>query len=151
LTPRLTRKRIPAGLRRVRRALRTAALRSTAPLLLAAVPAAGARCEAAARGAQRPGGGGAGGPFPGDDLIIEQIAERIARDVEARPPACAWCCRSLSNGSAWCGDECEREWRKRLMPRPQRGGDPLIVPRIGKRQRDQALAAEWRAEHGLEP
>jgi hypothetical protein len=57
------------------------------------MPAAGARCEAARGACQRPGPGGAARPFhaaddPDDaDVILEQIAERIAAEVEARPPA----------------------------------------------------------------
>jgi hypothetical protein len=145
-----------AGVRGVRRGVRAAALRAAAPLLLAAVPAAGAR-QAAARGvSERPGPGGAGRPFceaadSDPDVILEQIAERIAAEVEARPPACLWCLARLTNCSAFCGDVCREDYHRKLMPPPfARSTVGSIIPdvaRVAKRKRDVARAAAWRAAH----
>ena len=59
-------------------------------------------------------------PFliPDDELIIEELAERIAREVEARPPACLWCVATLANGSAFCSPTCQEDYHRKLMPRP---------------------------------
>jgi hypothetical protein len=122
-------------------------------VLQPAMPAAGARREAEARGScQRPGAGGAARPFPGDDELIEELAERIAREVEARPPACAWCVKTLANGALFCSDVCSESYAQKLMPTPfARSRYGSIIPdaaRIMKRRRDMARAAAWRAEHG---
>jgi hypothetical protein len=129
--------------------------RSGAEVLLAAVSAAGAhRAAAAARARERPGPGGAVRPFhesePDDDLILEALAERIAREAEALPRICPWCVKTLANGSAWCDGECEREWRRRLMPLPHRDESRMNVPsmaRIVKRKADVAKSAAWREAH----
>jgi hypothetical protein len=114
------------------------------------MPGEGAYGEAEAAH-QRPGQGGAGRPFPdSDDDLIEAIAERIAATVETMPKACRWCVRTLANGSAWCDGECEREWRKRLMPHPHRDEPREHVAdaaRIRRRKADLARAAAWRAAH----
>jgi hypothetical protein len=109
------------------RALRAAATRwSGAEVLFAAVPSASARREAEAEGGcEWPSGpGGAARPFPDADVILEQIAERIAAEVEARPPACLWCLARLNNGAAFCSPTCQG----RFPPRPRPGKTPLKPP-----------------------
>jgi hypothetical protein len=151
-----------AGMRTVRRGIHAAAARwSAAVVLQSAVPAAGAHGEAEAQGGrERPGPGGAGRPFckttdPDDaDVILEQIAERIAAEAEAMPRVCPWCISMLSNGAAFCSPVCQEDYHRKLMPRPQRGGERVIIPsfeRVAKRRRDPARAAAWRAGHGLDP
>jgi hypothetical protein len=138
----------------VRRGVHAAAARwSGAEVLLAAVPAAIAH-QAAEAARQRPGQGGAVGPFPDPaDELIEELAERIAREVEAMPRSCRWCCKSLENGHLWCCDVCREDYHRKLMPVPfAKSRDGSIIPdmaRIVKRKKDLARAAAWRAEHGL--
>jgi hypothetical protein len=51
------------------------------------------------------------------DAILEAIVERIAREIEERPPVCAWCL-ARCNGSGFCNDYCRDQWRKHIMPWP---------------------------------
>jgi hypothetical protein len=86
-----------------------------------AVPAAGALRPpaAAAQGCERPGAGGAVRPFPDSaDELIEEIAERIAREAAAMPRICPWCVVTLANGAAFCSPTCQEDYHRKLMPIP---------------------------------
>jgi hypothetical protein len=150
---------LPAiGMPGVRRAIHAEAGRwCTAALLLEAVPGADPHRAAEAQGGhERPGLGGAGGPFPDaaepDDAVIEAVLDRIVAAAEARSQFCPWCLARLENCSAFCSPVCEEDYRRKLMPLPfARSTHGSIIPdmaRIVKRKKDLARAAAWRAEHG---
>jgi hypothetical protein len=128
----------------------------TAALLLEAVPGADAHPAAEAQGGrQRPGFGGAGRPFPDAELILEEIAERIAAEAAALPRICPWCVATLANGGeAFCGDYCREEYLRKIMPpkgreqvAPSRPAPPatrramIIAPRASEARRRAQQAA----------